>query len=42
LKLLFDQNLSRRLAKKLSDIYPESEHVADAGLAEAADSAVWE
>jgi predicted nuclease of predicted toxin-antitoxin system len=28
-KLLFDQNLSPQLAKRLSDIFPESKHVED-------------
>jgi hypothetical protein len=27
-KLLLDQNLSRRLVRALSDVYPGSEHVA--------------
>jgi predicted nuclease of predicted toxin-antitoxin system len=41
MKLLFDQNLSFRLVERLSDCYPGSEHVRDAGLANADDLAVW-
>jgi predicted nuclease of predicted toxin-antitoxin system len=42
LKLLFDQNLSRNLPLQLGDIYPESQHVTEAGLDEASDSTIWE
>jgi predicted nuclease of predicted toxin-antitoxin system len=42
LKLLFDQNLSRRLVNRLSDIFPESSHVQFQGLSEADDSEIWE
>lgn len=41
LKLLFDQNLSPRLAPRLSDLYPDSAHVRDAGLASGDDEPVW-
>lgn len=41
MKLLFDQNLSPRLADGLSDVFPGSVHVRDAGLARATDSAIW-
>ena len=41
MRLLFDQNLSCRLVSMLSDCYPGSEHVRDAGLANAGDDAVW-
>jgi predicted nuclease of predicted toxin-antitoxin system len=37
LKLLFDQNLSRKLPKKLADLYPDSSHVVSVGLAQAPD-----
>jgi hypothetical protein len=30
-KLLFDENLSRKLAFRLADLYPGSMHVAEAG-----------
>jgi predicted nuclease of predicted toxin-antitoxin system len=32
LKLLFDENLSRKLVARLAELYPESLHVGDAGL----------
>ena len=41
MKLLFDQNLSPRLAENLSDLYPNSRHVSLAHLNRASDSAVW-
>ncbi|MDE0456162.1 MAG: DUF5615 family PIN-like protein [Chromatiales bacterium] len=42
MKLLFDHNLSHRLAGRLDDAFPESEHVRNVGLQEASDHAVWE
>ena len=39
--LLFDQNLSHRLVQSLADIFPNSEHVRNAGLVRADDDAVW-
>jgi len=41
-KLLFDQNLAWRLVRSLADLYPDSVHVRDVGLASADDAAVWE
>ncbi|MBX3314506.1 MAG: DUF5615 family PIN-like protein [Actinobacteria bacterium] len=41
MKLLFDQNLSRRLVDHVRDVFPESSHVALQGLAEATDDEVW-
>ena len=41
MKLLFDENLSHRLAGVLSDIYPGSVHLTDCGLRGAADTEVW-
>jgi predicted nuclease of predicted toxin-antitoxin system len=41
-KLLFDENLSRKLVVRLAVLYPESAHVADAGLLESPDRGVWE
>ena len=41
MKLLFDQNLSRKLPWQLRDIYPESRHVTEVGMAEASDSEIW-
>ncbi|MDQ3295808.1 MAG: DUF5615 family PIN-like protein [Myxococcota bacterium] len=42
MRLLFDQNLSSRLVRALADLYPDSVHVRDLGLASADDIAVWE
>lgn len=41
MKLLFDQNLSVKLCRLLSDLFPDSSHVRLAGLAEADDRTVW-
>jgi predicted nuclease of predicted toxin-antitoxin system len=41
-KLLFDENLSRRLVTRLVDRYPDSSHVSAAGLERATDRAVWQ
>ena len=41
MKLLFDQNLSFKLADRLSDLFPASQHVRDAGMASADDADVW-
>lgn len=42
MKLLYDQNLSRRLVQRLESEFPESRHVADVGLDTATDREVWE
>ena len=42
MRLLFDQNLASRLVRSLADLYPDSVHVRDVGLASADDGAVWE
>ncbi len=42
MKLLVDENLSRKLVVRLSDVFPGSIHVADAALSEGPDAAVWE
>jgi predicted nuclease of predicted toxin-antitoxin system len=41
MRLLFDQNLSPRLVDRLDDIYPNSVHVAEAGLDRALDREIW-
>jgi predicted nuclease of predicted toxin-antitoxin system len=41
MKLLFDENLSPRLASRLSDLFPNSLHVQDIGLQSAYDSSIW-
>jgi len=40
-KLLFDVNLSFKLVKALSDIFPESKHVKDLGLDAVGDEVIW-
>lgn len=42
MRLLFDQNLSRRLKQILQDIYPDSFHVQDIGLESNPDINIWE
>lgn len=42
MKLLFDQNLSPSLVALLADVFPESVHVRDIGLARASDESVWQ
>ena len=41
MKLLFDQNLSHRLAPALASLYPGSVHVRGLGLKTADDDAIW-
>jgi predicted nuclease of predicted toxin-antitoxin system len=41
-KLLFDENLSRRLVARLADLFPESSHVVLEGLLQNPDIAIWE
>ncbi len=42
MRLLFDQNLARRLVSKLAIEYPDSAHVAGLNLDTAADRAIWD
>ena len=42
MKLLFDENLSRKLVVRLAQLYPDSIHVAQAGLLESPDREIWE
>jgi len=42
MKLLFDQNLSRKLVTRLADIFPKSSHVQFHNLTEIDDSEIWE
>lgn len=42
MKLLFDQNLSRKLVTRLADIFPNSSHVQFHELAEDTDTEIWE
>lgn len=41
-KLLFDQNLSPKLVKRLADLYPNSDHLDLLGLGTTDDVIVWE
>lgn len=42
MKLLIDENLSRKLVVRLSVLFPGSIHVAEVALMESPDGAVWE
>ena len=42
MKLLFDQNLSPKLVRRLADLFPGSSHVQAVGLDCASDDQVWE
>ncbi len=42
MKLLFDQNLSRKLSHRLAELFPESSHVQLHGLADKTDTEIWE
>ncbi len=42
MKLLFDENLSHKLARRLAELFPDSVHVRDVGLKAADDPVVWE
>jgi predicted nuclease of predicted toxin-antitoxin system len=42
MKLLLDENLSRRLVPFLQSNFPGSSHVALLGLEQASDRAIWE
>ncbi|MDQ3109216.1 MAG: DUF5615 family PIN-like protein [Bacteroidota bacterium] len=41
MSLLFDQNLSFKVAKKLQDIFPNSKHLSDVGLSNYSDNDIW-
>ncbi len=42
MRLLFDQNLSRYLCRRLQALYLDCLHVSDIGLASTQDNLVWE
>ena len=42
MKLLLDENLSRRLIPCISDLFPQSAHISTVGLLQAPDNPVWE
>ena len=41
MKLLFDQNLSFKLCRRLADVFPESNQVRLLGMEEADDRSIW-
>jgi predicted nuclease of predicted toxin-antitoxin system len=41
MKLLFDQNLSSALVVRLSDLFPESNHVKNIRMMKSDDSVIW-
>jgi predicted nuclease of predicted toxin-antitoxin system len=41
-KLLFDENLSRRLVPRIVDLFPNSSHVCIEGLLQVPDFELWE
>ncbi len=42
MRLLFDENLSRKLVHRLADLYPESAHVVGVNLLRSSDREIWE
>lgn len=42
MKLLFDQNLSHKLVRRLADLFPDSVHVREVGLKTAGDPLIWQ
>ena len=41
MKLLLDQNISRKLVKELEDLFPGSNHVYPLGLHKTSDERIW-
>ena len=42
MNLLFDQNISFRIVKKVSEFFPESKQVSDVNLLNSSDFNIWE
>ena len=42
MKLLFDENLSRKLVVRLAELFPDSAHVVEFDLLESPDREIWE
>jgi predicted nuclease of predicted toxin-antitoxin system len=42
MRLLFDQNISFRIIKKINNYYPDCKHVSDCGLIDCDDSEIWQ
>jgi predicted nuclease of predicted toxin-antitoxin system len=41
-RLLFDENLSRKLVTRLSSLFPDSAHVSEFGLVQSPDRDIWD
>jgi len=41
-KLLFDQNISFRIVKKIGSIFPNSKQIRELGLDDSSDRVIWE
>ena len=41
MKLLFDQNISFRITKKINPVFPNSKHVRELALEDASDIEIW-
>ena len=41
MKVLFDQNISFKIVKRLSGIYPEAKHVLELGIENFTDREIW-
>jgi predicted nuclease of predicted toxin-antitoxin system len=42
MKLLLDQNLSRRIIPSICEVYPQSSQIQLLGMEDASDKAIWE
>lgn len=42
MKLLFDQNISYRVVKKLQDVFPGCSHLSDCNLSNCDDIVIWQ
>lgn len=42
MKLLFDENVSRKLVIRLAELYPESAHLSEVDLLKSPDRQIWE
>ena len=42
MKLLLDENLSRRLVPRIADLFADSAHVESLGLLQVSDKVIWE
>lgn len=42
MKILFDQNISFRIVKRIADIFPEARQVRELGIENSTDKEIWE